>query len=256
MQIQFELGSDMLVAFDHLIGLENPAEGLHVEEVSMPDGNENRQLRPVAGQFFQKALVNRVEVRLLQEKIAALSRQRVGEKKVRIETGGVGFARVSNSPGLVSEGARGTLLGGNTGRSDFGLSISLRDTGEKKAQEQLHAARIRVLELELRNLEDTIRGEVAALENEVGASGERLKLASRRLDLARLAHQVMEARVEGGLAEPSARAYSEQRMLAAHWIEVRAANERKASVFTLLTISGLDPESPAARNTTAVGEQD
>ncbi len=246
------------IRLSQLIGVENPAEGIRVVNVSMPDESESLQLRPVTGRFFQKALVNRVEIRLLQDKIEVLRRQKVGDKKVKVETSGLGFARVSNSPGLVSEGAKGTLLGGNTGRGDLGLNISLRDTGEKKAQEQLHAARMRVLELELRNLEDTIRGEVAALENEVGASGERLALASRRLQLARQAQQVMEARVEGGLAEPSARAYSEQRVLAAHWMEARAVNDRKANVFTLLTIAGLDPESPAAQQTagSAVGEQD
>lgn len=245
------------IRLSQLIGLENPAEGIRVEDVSIAEGTEALPLRNVSGQFFQKALMNRAEIKLLQNKIAALSRQGSGEKKVKLDTGGMGFARVSNSPGLVSEGAKGTLLGGNTGRGDLGLTISLRDTGEKRAQEQLHAARIKVLEMELRKLEDSIRAEVATLENEVSGSSERLALASRRLELARQADLVVQARVEGGLADPSARAYSEQRVLAAHWMEARATNERKASLFTLLTMSGLDPQSPGtASSEIAIGGQD
>jgi outer membrane protein TolC len=246
------------IRLSQLIGSEDSASSIHVEDVSLLEGNEDAQLRKVGGQFFQKALMNRGEIRLLQNKIAALNRQGSRDKKIKVETGGIGYARLANSPGVVSEGAKGVLLGGNTGRSDIGLSISLRDTGEKKAQEQIHAARIRVLELELRSLEDAIRGEVAALENEVGASSERLALASRRLELAMQADRVAQARVEGGLADPSARAYSEQRVLAAHWMEARATNERKATLFTLLTMSGLDPQTPAGAIAaeTAVGEQD
>jgi outer membrane protein TolC len=106
-------------------------------------------------------------------------------------------------------------------------------------------ARIRLLETEMRNVEESITSEVITLETEAAAALERVRLANRKLDLARKAQQAVEARYQAGLTDAAAVANAESAVLAAQWTQARTVNARKASLFMLYAVSGVDGGAPA-----------
>lgn len=192
------------------------------------------------------ALSRRKEVALLREKIDRLETGVKSGRPVRIEMGNAGFARVSNTPGLASDAARGILLGGNTGRGEITLNIPLRHTGEKEAEEVLRKTRVRLLETEIERIEEGIRYQVVQLRNVVESSADRIRLASLRLENARHMQETVEARLTQGLAQPVAVSQAEQSVLEAEWSVAQAQTIRNQMVYHLLAVCGLDVGQAAA----------
>lgn len=186
------------------------------------------------------ALSRRKEVSLLREKIERLEVGVKAGRPVRIEMGTAGFSRVSNSPGLASDAARGILLGGNTGRGEITLNIPLRHTGEKEAEEVLRKTRVRLLEREIERIEEGIRYQVVQLRNVVETSSERIRLAAARLDNARRMQETVEARLTQGLVQAVAVSHAEQSVLEAEWGMAQAQTVRNQMVYHLLAICGMD----------------
>lgn len=214
---------------------------IEVKEVEILNGRWDRPVAPVPV-LVESAIENRTAPKLLREKIEAL-RAETGRDRAGKPSLSAGFARVSQSPGLVSEAGRGALLGGNIGRIDLGFAIPLKKSGEKDAANQLAAARIRLLDLELERQEREIRSEVQNLGELAATSLKRMELAAKKLDLATRMVAAVQARVNNGLAAPAALMAAEKSLLEAEWTDSRARTARKANVFALVAVCGLDERS-------------
>ncbi len=225
-----------------LIGLDGEPAQIRVEDENLFSGAWQQPAPPLQV-LLASAAQNRSELQLVRTKLASLQREAPGQRVIQFDSLNAGYSYVSNTTGIASS-AGGFLLGGNSGHGELALRVPLRDTGEKAAQNALLAARIRLLETEIRNIEDSIRAEVMTLESETSADLERVRLAARRVELAQKAYDVIGARSEAGLAQPAAVAQAAQAVLAAQSSHSRAINERKASLFTLNMFAGLD--QPAA----------
>ena len=192
--------------------------------------------------MFESALVYRRESQMLREKIDALRQQAGMHKAVKIESMSAGYSYLANGATGLANSARAGLLGGNSGQSALNLSIPLRNTGEKQAEREVLEARIRALELETRGMEETLRAELLSMRGIVQASIERLKLADRKLDLARMKKEMVNVRAENGLGGFSATNSAEEGALQAQAGFVQAMCARKTSLFTLMVICGLQDQ--------------
>ncbi|MBI4889376.1 MAG: TolC family protein [Acidobacteria bacterium] len=224
-----------------LIGV--PAQDLRIEDVNLYSGAWDRPAPPLKELLFS-ATERRGEIQLLRGKIESLRAAPKGGRKPQVESIYAGYSQILGAPSNPNN--LSSFLLGITGRGDVTLRIPLRDTGEKAAESALKAARIRFLETEIRNLEETIRSEITALETEAAASLEKVRINSRRLDLARKAYHAVESRVSAGLAQPSALTLAERAVLEAQWNQVRSVNERKSSLFTLFALAGIE-QTPGPR---------
>jgi outer membrane protein TolC len=227
-----------------LIGALELSQRLRLEESGPKFAAWDRPAPPL-DELLKSAAERRGDLRLLREKIDGLRRESPSSRKPQIESVSAGYARVTNAPGTTN--VPGFLLGGHTGRGEFTFNIPLKDTGEKAAENTLRLARIRFLETEVRNVEDSIRAEIMTFETEAAVSLERVRLSSRKLELTRKAYQAVESRVAAGLAPLSALAQVERAVLDAHWNHARSINQRKSSLFTLYTLAGLDQEATVSQ---------
>ena len=233
-----------------LIGAKDAAADIVVEDVEPPASN---QTVPALEELVQLALSHRGESQLMRAKVASLRGSRSGPKKGTLDTVNAGYSYVNNHSGVANL-ANGSILGGNTGLGGVTFSIPLRDVGERAAHERVTAARIRLLELEISAMEDSVRSEVAALRDAASSSVEKERLAARKLDLAKRSAGVARARAETGLATLNASWAADGAVLAAESAFTRAAYERKAAMYALLVACGMEKGDAATDSRVAGGE--
>ena len=198
------------------------------------------------GALFERALQRRPDVQVLRERIDSL-RARRSSRIPTPQSVQAGYGYVAGVPGGVSRSAESFLLGGNTARVDLGFAISLRNTGEKEAMQELMDARASLLEAEMAAMERRVRAEVFAARAAIEASERRLAAARRKVELASQAEAMITARAAGGLADANAQMASRQAVHQAQAEFVRAQCLRKAGLLTLMVMCGFEGESPAAR---------
>lgn len=219
------------------IGLEDQAPDIVVEDVEFRPSADSGV--PALEDLLRLAFAHRAESRLLREKIAGLAATLPGSagRRVKLETAGAGYSYIDNHTGIANA-LNGNVLGGNTGRGDLTLNIPLRNTGERAAHQQVTAARIRLLELEIASMEDAVRQQIAILHGEAAASVERLNLAARRLELARKSAGVVRARADHGLAGMTSAWAADAAVLAAEAAHASASYRRIAKSFELQVACG------------------
>lgn len=224
-----------------LIGQTSEAAGLVVAEpdFSQVDGGNTI---PDLERLVTLAVQRRSESKLMNDKLIALRDTGKAPRKVSIDTLNTGYGYISNKAGI-SNALTSGVLGGNTGRGELTLNIPLRDNGEKPAHDAVTAARTKLLELEMSALEESMRVELADLRDAAAASIERVRLASKRLELARRAAQVIQARVENGLAALPANWSADQAVLIAESAYMEAEYERRFRLYALTVVCGLDRPS-------------
>ncbi|MCC6540448.1 MAG: TolC family protein [Bryobacterales bacterium] len=230
-----------------LMGRPESAGDLRVADD--PSDVPGAPVRPAStNALFERALNHRGDAQALRQRIDAIRAKR-GSAGGRVGASALqaGYGYVTGVPGGVSRSAESFLLGGNTARVDLGLTISLRNTGEKQAQEDLMAARAKLLEAEMASLERQVMADVFAARNAIESSEHRLRMARRRVDLAKQAQAMIAARVSSGLGEAGAQVTAEQAMYQAQAELVQAECQRKAGLLALMVMCGLENEAPAAR---------
>lgn len=237
-EMQRKLAAVQLAA---LMGRLDIADSLEVEDMSIVKASLGQSLPPVAA-MLESALVYRRESQLLREKIEALRQQAGMEKQAKLESVSTGYSYLANGAAGLANSARAGLLGGNTGQGALNLSIPLRNTGEKQAEREVLAARIRALELETRTMEESLRVELLTMRSIVQASIERLNLAGRKLELARMKTDMVNVRAENGLGGFAAANGAEEAALQAQAVFVQAVSARKTSLFTLMVICGVQDQ--------------
>lgn len=200
---------------------------------------------PAVENLVKLALQHRAESKLMREKLGALERSRTPRKKVAVETAGAGYSYIGNRSGLANT-LDSNILGGNTGRGELTLNIPLKDTGERAAHDAVTAARAKLLRLEIAAMEDSVRVELVQLQDAAGSNLEKLRLATRRLDLARKAAEVAKARAEAGLAPLTTTWSADHSLLRAESAYMLAEYERKSSLYALLVVCGVDQPAASA----------
>jgi outer membrane protein TolC len=248
LEMQRKLAAVQLAA---LMGRLETADELEVEDVSVKGASFGRPLPPME-KMFESALVYRRESQLLREKIDALRLQAGMQKAVKFESVSAGYSYLANGATGLANSARAGLLGGNTGQGALNLSIPLRNTGEKQAEREVLAARIKALELETRGMEENLRAELLSMRGIVQASIDRLRLADRKVELARMKKDMVTVRAENGLGGFSATNSAEESALQAQAGLVQALCARKTSLFTLMVICGLQ-DQPETVQAAALG---
>ncbi len=246
-QIETEMQRKLAaVQLASLMGRLESADDLVVEEVTITKASMGQTMPPME-KMMESALVYRRESQMLRERIEALREQAGMQKSVKIESISGGYAYMANSmPGVAKSAASG-ILGGNTGQGALNLSIPLRNTGEKQAERDVLSARIKALELETRSMEENLRGELLSMRGVVQASMERLKLADRKLELARKKKDMVNVRAENGLGGFAAANSAEEAALQAQASFIQALSARKTSLFTLMVICGLQDQPEEVR---------
>jgi outer membrane protein TolC len=229
-----------------LCGMPESAGTLRVADVdvaALPGG----AAVPGVDSLVTVAMQHRSESKLMREKLEAIEKTGTRHPRAVLETAGGGYSYIGNRTGVGN--LLQSVLGGNTGRGEVVVNIPLRDTGEKAAHEALSAARVRLLRLELTALEDSVRVELAQLRDLAGSSVERLRLASKKLELARKSAEVTRAREQAGLASISSTWSADQALLAAESAYMAADYDRKSSLYALLVVCGVErlPETQEAR---------
>ena len=130
----------------------------------------------------------------------------------------------------------GYLLGGNTGSLDLSLRISPRAGAENAALAAAVAARIRALEFELANLDDSVRSHLDALRLLVVSAQRKAQQAARRLELADRIRRFISLRKQSGLEGSQAVITAEADVSRAR-AELHGAESERNTAWTHLLVA-------------------
>jgi outer membrane protein TolC len=190
------------------------------------------------------AFAHRPERTMVSEEVAAIRTQLAGRHKNWMPTLQLGFSRLSESAGVRTGDS---LLGGNIVHPGMTFNIPLRDTGERAAERELIAARVRRLDTELQTIEEDISTEVANTRIKAEAAAERLHIARQRLELASRSRELVGVRFENGLTGGDALFAAERDEYMARLRVVEASYESTASLRSIIMLCGLSRVPPSER---------
>ena len=190
----------------HLAGFKE-GDRLAAQELTMVQAVSMTAQLPDVDNLLKSAMLHRKEPAILRAKIDALRKQ-------------------------LTEGKRNSRVGSGVSRGELGVSIMLKDNGEKDSEKELIAARLRLLELELETMQQDLRRELQTVRYMAAASSERAKFNDKKLELADRRKKVLAIRANSGLDQ------SLSGLLASEAAEV--GFERRASMFTLMTLCGVE----------------
>lgn len=208
-----------------LIGRPELASTLSVEDVDQAQV----AAAPEVERLVALALEHRPEIQLVKQSHA----------KLAFESGSAGYSYISNKSG-VSNALAGGILGGHTGTGAISFTLPLRNTGEKPAHDAVTAARMKLLEIDLKSMEDSLRAEIATLRDAASSAGERARLAERKSELARQSERVIQARADTGLEALTAVWAANQAALSAQSAYLRARYEAQSSLYELAVVCGTE----------------
>ena len=134
----------------------------------------------------------------------------------------------------------------SSGKGELGVSITLKDNGEKESEKELIAARLHLLELELENMEQDLRRELQTVRYMAAASSEKAKLNEKKLELAERRKKVLAIRAQSGLDQSLSALLASERTLTEQKEGAEFAFERRASMFTLMTLCGVEYNNDTA----------
>lgn len=220
-----------------LIGEPERAASLVVEETA---GDKSWLLAgiPEVDSLLKEAFAVRPEVALLRQRLNEMEARLGPPRPVRIESAGGGYAYVSDAAGIVGNGLKGALLGGNTGRTEVNLAIPLRKTGEKEAGDAVLAARVGLVAIELDRLQQQVHSELLTARSRAVAAQMRRTIARKRLELAQQHAAMIALRAQGGLATEMESLQASQRALGATVELTQAGSQEQSARFALRVICG------------------
>ncbi len=156
-------------------------------------------------------------------------------------------AKIDTLRKQLTEGKRtNSRIGSGISKGELGVSITLKDNGEKESEKELIAARLRLLELELENMEQDLRRELQTVRYMAAASSEKAKLSEKKQELAERRKKVLAIRAQSGLDQSLSALLASERTLNEQKEAVEAAFERRASMFTLMTLCGVEYKNESA----------
>ena len=203
----------------NLAGFEQ-GDRLTAQEVTLVRAVSTSTQLPDVGSLLKSAMLYRKEPAILRTKIDALRKQLTEGKRAN--------SRVSS------------------GKGELGVSITLKDNGEKENEKELIAARLRVLELELENMEQDLRRELQTVRYMAAASSEKATLNEKKLELAERRKKVLAIRAQSGLDQSLSALLASERTLTEQKEAAEVAFERRASMFTLMTLCGVEYKNDGA----------
>ena len=198
---------------------------------------------PAAEELYRLAFERRRDVQAVRRRLDQEKRNVPRDRRVRVNGISTGYAHLSDSAGTRLGLGGGTLLGGNTGAADLGVTVALRDTGSRAAMAAAFDARIRGLELELESIESSIRLQVDWLRALVVNSSRRAELAARKAHLTEEIWKTAVAREQTGLTTPEAVLSAELELFRARSAARQFESERQARWHHLASACGLGVES-------------
>ena len=184
------------------------------------------------------AIERREELSLLRRKMSEMP-DPPKERRVRFDSFGANYAHIGqDTTDALGVSGNDYLLGGHTGRTDLGFSISLRSNGEQRAAAEITAARRQVLKIELDEAEDSIRAEVEKFWFLAAASRQRVELSSRKLELKRKSLGAIKIRVDRSLGSLPSLLAGELDVLRQQAEYDAALAEQRARAFHLMAATG------------------
>lgn len=204
----------------HLAGFKE-GDRLAAQEVTMVQAISMTAQLPDVDSLLKSAMLHRKEPAILRARIDAFRKQ-------------------------LTEGKRNSRVGSGVSRGELGVSITLKDNGEKDSEKELIAARLRLLELELENMEQDLRRELQTVRYMAAASSERAKFNDKKLELAERRRKVLAIRAQNGLDQSLPALLASERTLAEQRESAEVAFERRASMFTLMTLCGVEYKNDKA----------
>jgi outer membrane protein TolC len=185
------------------------------------------------------AVEQREELRLLRDKLESIPGESPANRKVRFDSFGANYAHINEDVGSrLGVNPQDFLLRGHTGRTELGVSISLRDTGEKAAAAEIAAARRKVIAVELEEAEKSIRAEVEQVWLMAAAGRRKLVLSAKRLALARQSLGAIRVRVDHGLGPITSVFAGELELLRQQSTYRSALSQQHARAIQLLVATG------------------
>jgi outer membrane protein TolC len=179
-----------------LVGVDREMGTLRVTDQGLAGTWDNGLSRDA---LIVLAVERREELKVLRRRLAATP-EPPPNRRVRFDSFGANYAHIGqNNFDVLGYNGKDLLFGGHTARTDLGIAISLRSNGERQAAAAITAARRKVLEIELKDAEDSIRAEVEKLWLLVVAGQQKLELSSRKLALHQKALAALKARMDHGL---------------------------------------------------------
>ncbi len=231
-----------------VLGAETDAETLIVEEPQWVGALAEKPLLALDN-FTEQALERRSELRLLRERISLLAGKLPPSRRFALDSLAAGYAHIGDAPGGVGIGTSGFLLGGHTGRGDLNLRIPLRKTGHAEAYQQMLSAKILLLALDLDRAEQETRHEVSVAHALVQASGQKVRIADRRLASAAEALEVTTERFEHGLEGWGSVRQARLELLRAEGLRAQSNAALMANLVKLLSCA--DMLEPAGERTSS-----
>jgi outer membrane efflux protein len=190
------------------------------------------------------AFAHRPERTMVEDEMAAVRTQVASQHKNWLPALQVGFSRLSNTTAINNGDS---LLGGNIVHPGMIFNIPLRDTGERAAERELIAARVRRLDTELGTIEEDILTELANARLRAGAAAERLHIARQRLELASRSRELVAVRFENGLSGPE-ELFAAERDESLRGLEaMQAGYESTASLHSIVVLCGVSRLPPSER---------
>jgi outer membrane protein TolC len=192
---------------------------------------------PPLNVLVRVAFAHRPERSMVEDEIASMSAPLGSRHKKWLPDLQLGYSRLSESAGLRTGD---TLLGGNIVHPATSFSIPLRNTGERAAESEVIAARVRRLDTELRTIEEDISTEIARTRIKAEAAAERLGIARQRLELATHSRELVAIRFENGLTGPDALFAAERYESQARLQAIEAGYASTASLHSIVMLCGLN----------------
>ena len=220
-------------ALGELLGVRE-GEDLRVADLEVP-----RQIEEVPSKavLYAAAMRNGGPRATLREKLEAARDRTFRERPVRMTPLSASYAYVGDrSRSGVGVVQSGYLLGGNTGSLDLGLRISPRAGSENAALAAAAAARIRALEFELADLDDSVRSQVDALRLLVVSAQRKAQQAAHKLELADRIRRFISLRKQGGLEGSQAVITAEADVSRAR-AELHGAESERNTAWTHLLVA-------------------
>jgi outer membrane protein TolC len=221
-------------ALEELLGVRE-GEELRVADVELPEAEEI----PSMTVLYSAAMRKSDSRAALREKLEAERGRVFRERAISVTAPSTSYAHTGNGSG-VGTGQNGLLLGGNTGSLDLGLRISPGAGSENAALSTAVSGRIKALEFELADLDDSVRSDLDALRLLVASSRRKAEKAARRLELAERLRRLISLREQSGLESSQAVINAEADVSQANAELHEAQSERNAAWTHLLAACGLN----------------
>jgi outer membrane protein TolC len=218
-------------------------EELRVADLDVP---EPVQEIPSTADLYNVAIRKGDSRVALRDKLETERERVFRERPVSVTPLSASYANiVDRSRSGIGLGQGGFLLGGNTGSIDLGLRISPRPGATNAALATATAARIRGLEFELSDLDDSMRSHLENLRLLAVSSRRKAELAASKMELASRIRQLISIREQSGLEGSEAVIAAEADLARARSEFNRAEFERKTAWAHLVVVSGLGGRNAA-----------